>query len=273
MMRFHSIFFIVLTVAALAVPMSFTQAQEVPADAVLRDFQITGAYILEVDGEVRKKAKVYQSQRAAAFLIRSSVFESPVLLSPREGSVQQVSIMSLSMQNGGGVDILADAILEPLGRFTLEGEKVTFTVGGKKAALAPNPPLTGYKSPAELFDHSPGYIGKSESYKPSAPTMAILEKQDKPVQVKVFFGSWCPFCSTHVPKMLKVQDLLEGSKVSVQYYGLPKPPFTEETEAQANGVSGVPTGIVYVDGKEVGCIQKAQWNVPEQALLQILRAQ
>jgi thiol-disulfide isomerase/thioredoxin len=247
------------------------KSQEVPADAVLRDFELTGDYLLEVDGAAQSKAKIYQSRLAGGFLVRSAALAQPVLLLPREGSVQGVSVLSLSMQPDGNVDILADAELIPEGKFSLEGGDVLFEVDGRKAKLKPNPPLTGLHGAKELFEHSAAYGQKAAKYLPDEASLELLRQQDKAVRVKTFFGSWCPFCKDYVPHLLKVDQLLEGSKIEFQYYGLPEPPFNEETAAKAEKVTGVPTAIIYVDGKEVGRLKQSQWVSPEKALVKALK--
>lgn len=249
---------------------SASLSAQVPADAVLRNFQPTGDYLLEIDGQEYPKAKIYQSQTAAAILIRAAALDSPVLLSPRAGSVESVSIMSLNMQDGGAIDILADAQLVPQGRFRVEGEDVVFTAEGHTAKLKPRPPLTGSQDRAGMLGHSPTYGPKAEAYTPDASVLEVLRGQSQPVRVKVFFGSWCPFCQQYVPRMIKVGELLEGSKVEVEYYGLPKPPFTDDPAAKAEKVGGVPTGIVYVGDREIGRIQGDQWIHPEKALRSVL---
>lgn len=245
-------------------------AQQAPADAVLRDFQPTGDYILEIDGQEYPKAKIYQSQAAAAILIRAAVLDSPVLLSPRAGSVESVSIMSLNMQSTGAIDILADAQLIPQGRFRIEGEEIAFSAEGHPAKLKPRPPLTGPQERTDLLEHSPTYGPKAKAYTPDESILESLRGQSRPVRVKVFFGSWCPFCQQYVPRMLKVEELLEGSKVEFDYYGLPKPPFNDDPAAKAESISGVPTGIVYVGDKEVGRIQGDQWTSPETTIQSLI---
>jgi hypothetical protein len=58
--------------------------------------------------------------------------------------------------------------------------------------------------------------------------------------------------------------------VRFEYYGLPRR-ITEDAEARAMNISGVPTGIVYRDGREVGRISGNSWRTPEQAILEILQ--
>lgn len=245
---------------------SAVMALQVPSDAVLRNFEPSGDYILEIDSQEYPKAKIYQSKVAAAILIRAGALDSPVLLSPRGGTVETVSIMSLNMQPTGAIDILADAQLIPQGRFKIEGEEIVFSVDGHAARLKTKPPLTGPQDSEGMVSHSPTYRGTADAYTPDPKVLDRLRSQASPVRVKVFFGSWCPFCKQYVPRMIKVDELLQGSKVKVEYYGLPQPPFNDDPAAKAENVGGVPTGIVYVGDREVGRIQGDQWSYPEKAI-------
>jgi len=86
--------------------------------------------------------------------------------------------------------------------------------------------------------------------------------------VRIYFGSWCPHCREHVPFLLRVEDDVKNPKIQFQYYGLP--PGLDDPEAKKLGIKGVPTGIVYVNGKEVGRLTGAGWNTPEVLLSKIL---
>ena len=100
--------------------------------------------------------------------------------------------------------------------------------------------------------------------------MAALRADEKAARVRVYFGSWCPHCKHFLPFMLRVAEELKGSKVQFEFYGLPSP-FDKEPQAVAERIRGVPTGIVYVGGKEVGRIEGTQdWDSPEKALAQVL---
>jgi hypothetical protein len=58
---------------------------------------------------------------------------------------------------------------------------------------------------------------------------------------------------------------LQGSKVKIDFYGLPHG-FANDPQAQRYGVKSVPTGIVFKNGKEVGRISADGWAVPENTL-------
>jgi thiol-disulfide isomerase/thioredoxin len=241
---------------------------QVPADSVLRNFEPFGDFVLLVDGQPSSKATIYQSQRAAAFLIRAAEFPEPVLVSPRTGTVETIGIMSLAQKTNGEVDILADAALKPSGTFRLDGEDVVFAVGDREGRLRPNPPLTGFHDRDELLEHNPAYGFKANGYAPDGPSLDALKKA-KGVEVRVFFGSWCPTCSRYVPYILRIDGELAGA-VNFRYYGLPKSNFQNEPEAKKANVTGVPTIIVYQGGKEVGRLGSREWAKPELAILNLL---
>jgi thiol-disulfide isomerase/thioredoxin len=244
---------------------------EVPADAVLRDFEPTGDYMLEVDGQTAEGAEIYRSDRVPAYLLVTGRIPAPTLLLPRSGSVETVSLMKLARRADGSVDILADAELEPAGRFTIdeEGEQIRFDVGGSAVVLKPRPYLLGLQELDAMLGYSPDYSRAAASYQPDAGTVAALNARSQPVRVRVYFGSWCPHCKQMVPFVLKVAEELEASPIDFEFYGLPKP-FTGEPAAEADDISAVPTAVVWVGGREVGRIEGGDWRHPETALARIL---
>lgn len=259
----HRIFATLLL--ALALP-AFAQP---PVDAVLKDFARTGEYLLLVNGKPAPGYEIYKNDTLPAYLILSPALPSAVLLTPRTMAVETVPAAKIVRQKDGTAALAADADLKPQGQFKLEGDKVVFTADGRKGSLGPNPPLLGLQKAPALKSHSPEYVLTARGYKPNAQVLAALKKRAKPVKVKVFFGSWCPHCREHLPFLLRVEEELKGSPFQFEYYGLPQR-FTNEPEARKYGVDGVPTGIVFVDGKEVGRIRSADWSSPETRLNSIL---
>lgn len=264
----HSRFSVRILFAALllAVPVL---AQNV--DSVFRDFVRTGDFNLVVDGKPVPNAEIYKSDVAPAYLILTSALPSPVLLTPRAMAVETVSIMKVARQKDGSVDLLADAPTTSQGQLRLEGDKVVFTSEGRRVSLNPKPPLLGARKSNDLRTHSPDYVAKANGYKPNVQAVAALKKETRPVRVRVFFGSWCPHCKEHLPYLMRVEEELRkaGSKMQFDYYGLP-PGFGSEPEAKKNKVTGVPLGIVYVNGREVGRIAGGAWAAPDVALRNIL---
>ena len=250
---------LLLVSALVAVPATAQQA-----DAVLRDFVPSGDYIVKIDGEEAPTAELYQSGRVPAFLIVANELSSPTLILPRERAVQTVSFMKLSKRGDGTLDILADAQLTPVGSFRLEGRDVAFSVDGKEVSLVERPYLLGEQDLQAMLDYSPAYRRGADDYDPEAAAVQAIAGADDAVKVRVYFGSWCGFCKTYVPKMLAVAEQLKG-EVEFEFYGLPNG-FGDEPAARRDGIDSVPTGIVYVGGKEVGRLNARDWENPEGSL-------
>jgi hypothetical protein len=68
---------------------------------------------------------------------------------------------------------------------------------------------------------------------------------------------------------MKVATELEGSHINLEFYGLPQG-WGQHPVAGPLKILAVPTGVVYVDGKEVGRITGNQWQTPEVSLNEIL---
>lgn len=239
-------------------------------DGVRRGFEPVGDYILELGGSELDKADIYYSQREGAYLILDSALEAPILVSPRLRRVETVHLMKVARQENGTVNLLPNATLAAQGEFEVVGDEARFTVAGTPAALKAKPPVLGPKTLAEMQDSDAGYLFKARTYQASEPILAQLRERPDRVEVQVYFGTWCPFCSQMVPRMMRVAEELAESNIEVGFYGLPRQ-INQDSEARRFGISSVPTGIVYVGGREVGRITGQDWKVPELTLNRLLQ--
>jgi thiol-disulfide isomerase/thioredoxin len=257
-----------LLVAAAACAALPAHGQAIPSDNVLRGFQRTGEFLLLINGQADSKAEVYVNRNIPAYLILPSAGLSPILITPGAGKVETVPMPKVARKQDGTVDLLADAVMKPQGKFQLVGERVDFNSEGKKVSLSPKPPLIGPKKAADLKAHSPEYMVAARSYTPNAQAVAALKKQPQAARVLVFFGSWCPHCKELLPHLLRVEDEIRGSKIQIDYRGIPRD--FKDPEVQRLSVRNVPTAIVYVNGREVGRFNTNDWNAPEAALLRMV---
>jgi thiol-disulfide isomerase/thioredoxin len=263
--RFHAPRLAVAIVLLSAVP----ALAQMPADAVFQGFEPSGDYVFELGGKDVAGAEVYHSERAVAYLVTAPPLRSPLLVSPRTGAVESVALMKVAKREDGTIDLLADASFNRVDAFKIDGESVVFTVNGQKAKLKPRPWLLGLHDTAGVKGSNPEYGRKAALYKPNTTALAALRAEKRDVRVRVYFGSWCPHCKEHVPFVLRVAEELKGSKIRFEYYGLPRP-FSNDPEAIIANVHGVPTGIVFVDGKEVGRIDTRDWQTPETAINKLI---
>lgn len=69
---------------------------------------------------------------------------------------------------------------------------------------------------------------------------------EAPVVLVEFFATWCPHCQKMMPIVAQVKELL-GDGTPVYQLDIDK----NQAIASQNSVDGVPTFIIYKDGKEV----------------------
>jgi thiol-disulfide isomerase/thioredoxin len=251
----------VLLCFGLAVAASL-QAQE-----PMNGFLPIDKFVFLVDGVADSEAEVLQSQAAGAYLVLSDAVESPILVEARSAAVSSVNLMKVDRQPNGSINLLAGAALEPLGTFTIAGEGIRFAMAGREAELRNKPWLLGVQDLDGMKAYSREYREGASAYEFSRPVVGQLKAESRPVEVRVFFGSWCPHCQTVLPRVLRVAEELQGTKVRLSFYGLPRgPEFSQDPEVKKLGIDSVPTGVVFVDGREVGRISGSGWKIPELAI-------
>ncbi len=239
------------------------------AHKTLRDFIRTGKYTLFVSRKQQKKARIYHSKRGGAFLILGSDFGKPFVILPREkrvATVKEADVVNLSDKKA---DLGADAKLETIGEIGIDGRDITISQKGKGliARLKPQRYALGRLTAEELLLHTPEYEADAARYRPDSEDVGRLVDSPTEVEILVFFGSWCPTCKRLVPRILRVNEAIEGSKVKIAYYGLPRgKAMRRDPQARKYGVTHVPTGIVFKDGKKVGRINPRSLNRPESAI-------
>jgi thiol-disulfide isomerase/thioredoxin len=256
---------LVLAAALFTTGWSPLSAQE----TALRGFQTIGDYQLQVDTQPVPGARIFALRTPAAILVITSQFPAPVLLLPQSGGVQTVQLLKVAEMPDGSIDLLPGYLLADQGSFRVEGLDVHFTVGSKRGVLGPKPPLLGLSGLDDLRTHDPQYQRLEEAYEPSAPILAGLRQRTEEVRVRVFFGSWCPACGQMVPRVMRVAEALKGSNLTFEFYGLPRG-FDGEPEASRYDIHSVPTGVVFVNGREVGRINGNGWKLPELAINNLL---
>lgn len=257
----HKLFQIlaVLTLVTLGAPLV--------AQPAMTGFVPIDKFTFAVGGVEDPEAEIFQSQSAGAYLVVTKLVESPILIQARSADVATVNLMKVDRQSDGNLSVLADAALASLGKFTIAGEGISFSIAGDKAELRNKPWLLGEQDLAGMRAYSREYRDGAEAYQTSAPVLRQLQAESRPVEVRVFFGTWCPSCQQVLPRVLRVAQELEGSKVQLSFYGLPRGPgFSADPEVKKLDIDSVPTGVVFVDGREVGRISGSGWKIPELAI-------
>ncbi|MCG8457721.1 MAG: thioredoxin family protein [Holophagales bacterium] len=252
------------SVAVVAAPAS---AQEI--DSLFRDFYLAGEFMLELEGEKLQNGEVFMAERARSYLLMAPELASPLLVNTQAQNVQSVSLLKVQKNDDGTIDLLADAAFEVVGPFQIKGTELVFSFSGKTVTLKKKPPLVGMQTFGSMMSYNPTYASMASEYVPDDGEMTQLLGEKRDVRIRVYFGSWCSVCSRLVPRIMKVAEKLEGSKISFEYYGLPQPMHTDP-ETQDKRLTGVPTTIIYVAGDEVGRLTGKDLYSPEASLGRVL---
>ncbi len=258
-----------LILLAALIPAALPLHAQAPADATFSEFKPNGDFLFELGGEVLKHAEIYLSDKAASYLVIAPELGSPLLIMPRAGSVESVSFMKVAKREDGTIDLLADAAFNRLGQFKISGQQILFQVKGQPAKLKAKPPLLGGQPAEALRSYKPEYSRLADEYTPEAKYLGDLREQGDALRVRVYFGTWCPVCGRLVPRVIKLADELEGSKVRFEYYGLPQP-MSDDPITKADKLHGVPTAIVYLGDKEVGRLSGGDLNAPEKSIARLV---
>jgi len=237
----------------------------------LSSFLLQDDYLVVIDAAEDAEGQVFFSQSARAYLVITPTLSSPVLMWPRSGNLEKVNLMKVDKQPNGSINLLPGAGTGTIGKFEATQATIRFEVDGHQLELKTRPSLLGLQDLAGMRAYSAEYVRTAEAYSPSQPILDQLRRQGRDVRVQIFFGTWCPHCKRMVPRMMKVDESLGESKIKIEYYGLPQgAAFEKDPEIQGKNITGVPTGIVYVDGKEVGRIGGNAWKVPELAIKDLI---
>lgn len=236
-----------------------------PPGQALQGYRPLEDYVLELDGELVEGAQIY-NEATPSILVMAQGLPAPVVLWIETKKVESVNLMKISRHSSGGIDILPNPSLEVHDRpLVIDGPEVRFELAGRQALLKPKPPLVGLKRFGDLVAYSDAYAQRAEFYQPAAEVVEQLRRGTRQVRVRVYFGTWCPACGQMVPRAMKVaQQLAEAgdSNIEFEFYGLPRQ-IRSDKEASRDNIQQVPTGVVYVDNREVGRINGVEWRTPE----------
>ena len=255
--------------AAVAVSTFLFIASASAAQSVLSGFEPIDQYILEVDGEVDEKAEIFVQRRLPAFLVLPSGSNSPYMLGIRNRMVQSVNLMKVTSNANGTMDLAQDAMTGTKGALQQASDGFSFSADGKRYQLKEKPDFLGLARGSSLEEYADRYKTGADAYTPDAEALDSIRNAEGKVHVRIYFGSWCPFCQRYVPHMVRVAKEISEANVTIDFYGLPKGISSDPVASQAR-ISSVPTGVVFVDGKEVGRLMQDDWRSPEKTIAKIL---
>jgi thiol-disulfide isomerase/thioredoxin len=225
----------------------------------------SGAYLLLLDGK-RVESEFFYSAGTGSILFKSPELESWVELHPRGRLIAIYDSSAFHRNADGTYDKLSSPLPKPGGAFELVGNLPKFTVEGRVVTLERRPDLLGPQTAESIMEQDPSYRVRANAYAPTnVDFLERVKSLKEPLLVKVYFGSWCSTCVELLPNVFKVQELIEGSGLRFEYYGIPNDNYNDP-EARRLQVKVTPTAILYSGAEEIGRIVGHTWRFPEVAL-------
>ncbi|MCL1140900.1 thioredoxin family protein [Shewanella pneumatophori] len=113
--------------------------------------------------------------------------------------------------------------------------------------------LTGAVTHQELnaFDW---FNDEYTNYQADAEIIAKLQQVDKPTQVTVIIGTWCPDCHRETPRFIRLIEEINNPNIQVTYIGVDREKQDPQGLAANYEFSRIPTFIVEQNDQEVGRI-------------------
>lgn len=226
-------------------------------------FKPLGTYLLQLDGQT-VDAEFFHSKATNSILILTDELSNLVELQPRGNQILTYPHGAFFENADGTYDRLPDASPASTTRYQLEGSLPRFEVEGRMASITPKPPLLGPKTRQEIIAYNPAYGERAVLYTPHDEYVAQLRAYEEPVRVMIYFGSWCSVCDELMPHIFRVEEALADSKISFEYYGIPRD--FSDPEVQRMEVRSIPAGFIYLDGEVIGKANGYSWRHPDMTL-------
>lgn len=161
----------------------------------------------------------------------------------------------------------------PVGTFTRTGSELAFTATGGAWKLAPEPPLIGEISKTDLLNKKKDYLALARAYKPKNAAISLIKNIRQPIEIIVFFGTWCSWCKHYLPGFMKSIELAGNPSITVRYIGISEDMSEPEALLTANAVTKTPTFIVLSGGQEMGrIVEKPRDTIEEDLALLLMGA-
>lgn len=230
-------------------------------------------FALEVDGKPSPEACFYQEWHSRRIMISAPDLAKVCILDQDGKQVTAIDRHKVKIEaDGEQARLLPDAEKGGPGTpYTVDQSSVVFYMGSSRLKILAKPALVGPTTPVDILRHSPLYKKGMQEYLPAAADITYLKSYPTPVEIEVFFGTWCPHCKVLVPKFMKAVAQASNPKLTVLYHGVPTG-FDGYDPARGKAVVGIPTFIFWKGGKEVGRIPGDPDNdTIEHAVAEVLR--
>ncbi len=230
----------------------------------------TGHFQLRLGDQPDPEARIYRSEGIPRLLVEAPSLGAPWLVVAGAKVARRLDPAAVAPVEGEPDAVTANpAATTSEVPITIEGLALVFESDRGRVVLEPAEPLTGERAADELLAALPEYRRGAAEYEPGRGELRLLAKVEGPVEVDVFFGSWCPHCERIVPRIIKLSRSLDGNAIHFRFHGLPRK-FEDDPLARQYEIGAVPVVLVRRGSEIVARLEGRVLIRPEQALTSVL---
>jgi len=123
----------------------------------------------------------------------------------------------------------------------------------------------------DLLQKFPKFETSYDAYSPDSAAVSFLKEFQKPVQVVVVLGTWCPDSQREVGHFLRAWDQAKNNAISLKMIAVNRSKDAKGGIRKKYAIERVPTFIVYYGNKEIGRIIEHPKTTVEGDLAKILQ--
>ncbi|MBU1701363.1 MAG: thioredoxin family protein [Candidatus Eisenbacteria bacterium] len=230
-------------------------------------FENLGYQVFQAD-TIIPRAHLYDSEDYQSMLLLPGT-GAPLLLELGTQSVYEIAPEDLDLS---GEDPVLSNLENGLFFCALITEEGSIHIDSpvRSYRLSPLPQFLGPATLAEVLALKPAYALDAREYLPDPDAIKMLKTVGEPVDIKVFFGTWCRLCKHLLPGFLRVMEEAGNPNFNVEFMGVDEDVMEPETLLQRYSVSQTPTIILLKNGSEIGRIEEAAVPNVEKELVAIL---
>jgi thiol-disulfide isomerase/thioredoxin len=130
--------------------------------------------------------------------------------------------------------------------------------------------LVGKVTKDQLFETCPAWRESASKYVAKPDIIEKLHRVDKPVDIVLFFGTWCKDSRSEVPKFLSILDAADNRNFVLDMHAVDRTKRDKEGLCDKFRINRVPTMVFLRDGKELGRIVEYPKTTVEEDFLAIV---
>ena len=214
---------------------------------------------------------VFTSEDYQKLLLVPHTGKNAFILDLKKRELASIARSAVHLGEDGGASVRRAGSPLPLGPFVVNKADIRFQNDSLRIHLGPKPDLIGEVSLEEILARKPGLRSLAADYRPDPSAIVAIRSLSKPVEILVFFGTWCPVCTLRLPLLLKTLEEAANPRIHVRFIAT-DPDHTQPADLlRTYGVHITPVFVVLKDGAEIGRIDRKPRLTFERDLAEILQ--